>query len=169
MQAPQIVEKPELSVAGLAAPFISGLSPDATNFEVIGPLWDQFLHRIAQVPNRLGREMYGVIFDRPAADRRHPHEMQYLAGVRVSSLAEVPAGMAGRTVPAATFAVFTHRGSIKTIGNTLAEIYRDWLPRSGYRHAGIADVELYDHRFQMDRDDSEIEYWLSVLPTAQPG
>ena len=169
MQAAQIVEKPELRVVGLAAPFISGLSPDATNSEVIGPLWDQFLHRAAQVPNRLGREMYGIIFERPAGDRRHPHEMQYVAGVRVSSPAAVPDGMVGHTVPAAAFAVFTHRGPVKTIGHTLAEIYRDWLPRSGYRHAGLADVELYDHRFRVDRDDSEMEYWVPVVPTSQPG
>jgi predicted transcriptional regulator YdeE len=46
------------------------------------------------------------------------------------------------------------------------EIYRVWLPQSAYRHAQIADVELYDRRFRMDRDDSEMEYWISVMPKA---
>jgi AraC family transcriptional regulator len=164
MLTPQIVEKPELLVIGLEAPFVSGLSPDATNFQVIGPLWNRFIHRANQVPNRLGGEMYGIIFDRPAGSRTHPHEMQYLAGVRVSSLAVMPEGMIGHTVPAATFAVFTHRGPIRTIGDSLNEIYRVWLPQSEFRHAGVADIELYDHRFQMDRDDSEMEYWISVMP-----
>jgi AraC family transcriptional regulator len=169
MLTPQVVEKPELMVVGLEAPFISGLSPDATNFAVIGPLWEQFLHRASQVPNRLGREMYGLIFNRPAADRRHPHEMQYLAGVRVSSTAAVPGGMAAHTVPAGTFAVFTHRGPIRAIGGTLAGIYRDWVPESAYRHAGTADVELYDHRFRPDGDDSEMEYWVPVVPKDRAG
>jgi AraC family transcriptional regulator len=164
MLTPQLVEKPELKIIGLEATFISGLSPDATNFQVIGPLWGQFMARANQVPNRLGGEMYGVMFDPPAGQRKHPHEMQYVAGVRVSSTAEVPDGMVARTVPATTFAVFTHRGTIKTIGDTLADIYRVWLPQSGYQRSGIADIELYDHRFHMDRADSEMEYWVSVVP-----
>jgi AraC family transcriptional regulator len=168
MLTPQVVEKPELLVVGLEAPFVSALSPEATNLPVIGRLWEQFLHRVGQVPNRLGGEMYGIVFERPGADRRHPHGMEYLASVRVSATAEVPTGMAAHTVPAGTFAVFTDWGPIEAIGRTLAEIYREWLPRSLFRHAGTADVELYDHRFRMGRDDSEMEYWVPVVPKAEP-
>jgi AraC family transcriptional regulator len=168
MLVPQVVEKPELLVVGLEVPFVSALSPEATNLPVIGRLWDQFLHRVGQVPNRLGGEMYGIVFERPGADRRHPHEMQYLAGVRVSSTAEVPTGMARHTLPAGTFAVFTHRGPIEAIGRTLAEIYREWLPQSPFRHAGTADVEMYDRRFRTGRDDSKMEYWVPVVPKVEP-
>jgi len=166
MLQPQIVKKPALQIVGLEAAFIHALSPEATNFKVIGPLWDKFVHRAREVPNRIGEEMFGVIYGRPEKERTHPDELQYIAAVRVSSVNEIPTGMALRTVAAGTFAVFTHRGPIQTIGDTVREIYRVWLPQSAYRHAEIADVELYDHRFHCDRDDSEMEYWISVTPKA---
>jgi AraC family transcriptional regulator len=82
----------------------------------------------------------------------------------VSEVADLPPGMVSHTVPADTFAVFIHRGPIHLIGQTCAEIYRRWLPQSAYEHSGIADVELYDHRFCTDGEDSEMEYWISVVP-----
>jgi len=166
MLQPEIVEKPELNFVGMEAAFIHSLSPDATNFAVIGPLWEKFSQRAGQVPNRIGREMFGIIYDRPKAARAHPDELLYLAAVAVNSTDKTPEGMIARTVPAGTFAVFIHRGPIRAIGATMHEIYRVWLPQSAYRHAQIADVELYDHRFCMDRDDSEMEYWISVTPKA---
>ena len=160
----QIVEKPALQVVGMEAAFIHALSPQATNSQVIGPLWDSFVHRAREVPNRIGEEMVGVMYSRPEKERAHPDELQYIAAVRVSEVEKIPAGMVKRTVPTSTFAVFTHRGPIQKIGDTVREIYRVWLPQSGFRHAEIADVELYDHRFHCDRDDSELEYWISVKP-----
>jgi len=168
MLQPQIVEKPALLVVGLKAAFISVLSPDATTFKVIGPLWDKFMQRANRVPNRIGDEMFGVICGRPENERAHPHELTYLAAVRVSKATEIPDGMVSRTVPAATFGVFTHRGTIKTIGDTVSQIYRVWLPQSAYQHARIADMELYDRRFCIDSDDSEMEIWISVRPKAPP-
>lgn len=166
MIQPQITEKPELLVAGFEAPFIHALSPDATNFKVIGPLWDRLIHNVESVPNRVGKEMYGVIYGRPEAERSHPDELQYVAGVPVCRDSELPDGMVSHTVISNTFAVFTHRGPIGNIGNTCREIYRNWLPQSSYEHAGIADVELYDDRFNCESDDSEMEYWISLRPNA---
>lgn len=164
MHEPQIVEKPALTVVGLEASFISALSPDATNSHVIGPLWDKFVHRAAEVPNRIGHDMLGVVYGRPPAERSHPHEMQYIAAVPVSSTAKIPQGMVAHTVTAGTFAVFTHRGPINSIAKTVDEIYRVWLPQSAWQHAQIADVELYDERFCGGGDDSEMEIWISVVP-----
>ncbi|HVC96687.1 MAG TPA: GyrI-like domain-containing protein [Pirellulales bacterium] len=164
MSPPRIVDKPGFTAVGFEAAFIHALSPDATNFKVIGPLWDKFFQRINQVADRIGDEMYGVIYGKPEAERTHPHELQYLAGVPVSEAAEIPEGMVSRAVAAGTFAVFIHRGPIRNIGKTVHDIYRVWLPQSPYRHAEIADVELYDRRFCVDSDDSEMEYWISVTP-----
>jgi AraC family transcriptional regulator len=155
-----------LKVVGFEAPFIHALSPDATNFEVIGPLWDRFIQSVERVPNRAGGEIYGVIYARPENERSHPNELQYMAGVAVHRASELPDGMVSHTVAADTFAVLTHNGPINTIGNTCREIYREWLPQSDYEHAGISDVEMYDERFDCERDDSVMEYWVSVKPKA---
>ncbi|MCI0375982.1 MAG: GyrI-like domain-containing protein [Gemmataceae bacterium] len=135
-------------------------------FKVIGPLWDKFIKRASEVPDRIGDAMFGVIYGRPKKERSHPHQLQFIAGVSVSSAAAIPSGMVARTVPAGKFAVFVHRGPIKTIGDTVREAYRVWLPQSGYEHAEMADVELYDRRFRVDGADSEMEYWISVTERA---
>jgi AraC family transcriptional regulator len=158
----QIAQKPELHVVGLEASFIHALSPDKTNFQVIGPLWDQFPRRAGEVLHRSGHAMVGVIYGRPEAQRAHPDELQYIAGVPVSTVAEIPKGMVSRSIPAGTFAVFTHRGPISAIGDTMHAIYRVWLPQSGYRHSEIADIEWYDDRFCAEGAESEMDYWVSV-------
>jgi len=164
MQQPIIANKPELTVVGLQRSFIHALSPGATNMEIIGALWGEFLQRAGSAADRAGHAMYGVIFERPRVERSHPDELEYIAGVAVNSTADVPTGMVARTIPAAPFAVFVHRGPIKTIGTTVREIYRDWLPASPYEHSHLADIELYDERFCPDAGDSVMEYWISVRP-----
>jgi AraC family transcriptional regulator len=162
MLEPQIVEKPALTVVGLETPFIHALSPDTNNYKVIGPLWDQFCQRAKEVPHRVGNAKYGIIYSRPESERTHPDELQYIAAVAVSSTDVIPAGMTSRIIPAGTFAVFLHRGPITTIADTCREIYRVWLPQSQWQHADIADVELYDERFDCESEKSEMEYWISV-------
>lgn len=166
MQPPQIVEKPELVVIGCEASFIHALSPDATNFEVIGPLWDKFINRMDQAPNRVGHATYGVIYGKPADERSHRDELQYIAGAPVSSTIDVPQGMVAHSIDPTTFAVVIHRGPISGIGETVCELYREWLPQSAFEHAMIADVERYDERFNCDGRDSEMEYWISVKAKA---
>src|SRR5262245_54715775 len=151
MQQPQILDKPVLTIVGLETPFIHALSPDTNNY-IIGPLWDRFVHRAKDVPNRAGTAMYGIIYGRPESERSHPHELQYIAAVAVNSLGDVPAGMTSRTIPAGTFAVFLHRGPITKIADTCREIYRVWLPHSAWEHSDIADVELYDERFDCESE-----------------
>lgn len=162
MLQPEIVEKPWLLVAGFEASFIHALSPEATNFKVIPPLWDKFAHQQHAVPDRAGEASYGVIYGRPESERSHPDELQYIAGVAVNAGADLPDAIVLHTIEPHLFAVFTHRGRIDKIGETCEEIYRRWLPASDYEHAGVADVELYDDRFQFDREDSEMEYWITI-------
>ena len=164
MSTPEIVEKPAFRVVGLEAPFIGVLSPDATASEVIGPLWGRFLERIEEIEHRTGEESYGVMYWRPPDERSHPDEGQYIAGAAVDAAAQVPEGMVSYDVPKATFGVFTHAGPIGKIGDTIRHVMEVWLPTSGFQLSGI-DVELYDHRFSQDDDASEMEYWISVVPS----
>jgi len=56
----------------------------------------------------------------------------YLASVEVEELNDIPAGMTGKEVPAANYAVFTHHGPITGIAPLFRYIYDTWLPGSGY-------------------------------------
>lgn len=163
MPEPRIVEKPEFTVVGCRGAFIHALSPDANNLQVIGELWQKFLAASDSVRHRVGEIMHGVIYGEPEGQRSHRHELQYIACAPVDSIDQLPEGMVAYTVPAATFAVFNHVGPIENIGETVSDAYRTWLPSSPYEHAEIADVELYDDRFCSDRDESVMEYWISVV------
>jgi AraC family transcriptional regulator len=159
----RIAQKPAMTFVGLEKSFLHGLSKDSTAAQVIGPLWEDFGCRAENVPHRVGDAMYGVIYGLPESQRKHPDELQYIAGVQVSDVGALPAGMVSRTVPAATYATFIHRGPIWKISETVREIYRVWLPDSGYEHAEVADIELYDSRFDCESDASEMEYWITVI------
>ncbi len=77
--------------------------------------------------------------------------------------------MVAHTISAGTFAVFTHRGPISGIGDTCREIYQQWLPASRYAPGDIADIEVYSARFNPESDESEMEYWVSVIPKPVSG
>ncbi len=160
MQQPQIIKRPELRNVGCKAPFIHALSPDANNHEVIPQVWERLMHCLRSFPHQSCEPMYGLIEQRE--ERSHEHELWYLAGAPVQPGTEVPDEMTLKTVPAGTYAVFTHRGPMSDIAKTVGYAYREWLPNSGYELANAPDVELYDERFSCDRDDSELEYWLPV-------
>jgi AraC family transcriptional regulator len=166
MLQPQIVTKSAFNVVGCRRAFISGLSPDANNFIVIPKLWEEFIERMNEITAQAGEESYGIVHARPEAERKHPHEMMYIAGVRVAPGNDAPPGMVLYEVPAGLYAVFTHRGPIANLGKTLAGIYREWLPASGYRHGGTCDVELYDRRFNPTAESSEMETWIPIRPKA---
>lgn len=161
----EIVEKPSLLVVGREAAFIHALSPDANNLEVIGKLWNKFVHQAREIPHRVGSEMYGIIYALPPSQRSHPDQLQYIAAVAVSGADDLASDLTSRDIPAATYAVATHRGPVAGIGETVGQLYR-WLSESPYQHSGIVDVELYDHRFNPTAEDSVMEYWVSVQPRA---
>jgi AraC family transcriptional regulator len=72
--------------------------------------------------------------------------------------------MEGKTIPPATYAVFTHHGPITRLGETYGHIYGEWLPSSGYARTDGPEFELYDARFRHDAPDSEMDIYIPVAP-----
>jgi AraC family transcriptional regulator len=146
-----------LTIVGLGGRFISALSPNATNQEVIPKLWGELIPRLGEVSDRVDRITYGLC--EPLDERTG--ECRYVAGVAVSNADRVPDGMEAVTLPAATYAVFTHRGPVDAMGETMRRIYGELLPASGRRRAPGADLERYDERFDGGAD-SELEIWIPI-------
>jgi len=152
----------ELRIVGRGAPFISILSQEANSHQVIPGLWDDLFQHIGEIRNRVDGPSYGLCEPVPAPERTHPEECYYLAGVPVASLGDIPEGMVGRTVPAGTYAVFTHVGRLDTLGRTMSYIYGSWLPNSGHEPAQAPDLELYDERFDPASDTSEMDILIPI-------
>lgn len=159
MDEPAIRNEEAFTVVGIGGRFISVLSPEATNDAVIPELWHSFIKKMNEVPNRSDSSTWGVCLSLP--DPSTPGEYRYVAGAPVSSVDEIPEGMEAVEIPSATYAVFTHNGRIDAIAQAYRHIHGEWLPASGFRHAGGPELERYDERFT-GGEDSAMEIWIPV-------
>jgi AraC family transcriptional regulator len=160
---PVIKHVDEKKVVGMGASFISVLSPEANNQKVIGELWGQYNPRGPEIKARLSWADIGVITCLGGeSEKSHPNEMFYVAGTEVKSTEEIPAGMVALTIPAGTYAVFTHKGKIQKIDMTMKYIYGSWLPKSGKKLREAPELEIYDQRFKHDSDDSELDIYIPI-------
>ncbi|MBW7882052.1 MAG: AraC family transcriptional regulator [Caldilineaceae bacterium] len=146
----KIVTKPAFKVAGL-------LYHGRPEGNAIPTLWERFAARMGELHDAVHPEVcYG------AGDNMDEQtgEFDYLAACEVKQTAELPEGMVGWEIPAATYAVFTT--TLPAIGKTFEEIYNQWLPSSGYRRASGPEFEYYDARFDPNDPNSIFELYIPV-------
>jgi AraC family transcriptional regulator len=89
-----------------------------------------------------------------------------VAAVEVEQIAEVPPGMLALCIPANSYAVYTHRGHIARIGDTVKSVWGEWLPASRYQHVPAPDFEFYDARFDPETGKGEVDIY---VPIVDPG
>ena len=155
---PKIVSREAMTVVGLE--YVG-----KNEQREIPALWDIFWKRHQEVRDKT---QPGVALG-VCGDVREDGAFSYVAGFQVQQAKEVPEGMVVKQVPAAKYAVFTHRGSLSDVENgldsTYAAIYREWLPASGYEQADSPDFELYDERFvfgQPQQPQSEMDIYIPI-------
>ena len=160
---PQILRLPALTLIGPEAHFISALSPDANNLQVIPPLWHELMARKAELGKPRDTYMYGACRCLPSNQRSREDELAYLAGLNVAPSARAPKGMGLWKIAAGTYAQFTHRGPISKLSETINYVHGAWLPRSGYDYnsKGV-ELERYDDRFNPEGKNSEMDYLIAV-------
>jgi AraC family transcriptional regulator len=165
---PKITSLPEFTLMGTEARFISALSPDADNLVVIPALWTSMFGRRKDIGKTLDSFAYGAA-KRPAASlRKRQGELVYLAGYSVDPSAKPPAGMVKWVIPEQTYALFTHRGPVSRLSETISYIYRVWMPQSEYQPADGPELERYDDRFIPGAESSETDFLVSIKPKAPP-
>jgi AraC family transcriptional regulator len=154
---PRIMEKEGFTVAGMGAPFISILSPNANNFEVIPPLWGHYLPRAKEI-QRSGDADYGIVY----CLNGQTGECFYLAGAALKKDATAPQGMETRQIPRGRYAIFIHKGKLDSLAHTMNYIHGSWMPKSGHRFREGPEIEVYDERFIPNSDKSELEIWIPI-------
>ncbi len=75
----------------------------------IKAMWDQFIPRFNEIKDKDLRETFGVC---RCFEGAQDGEFEYVAGVRVNSVDDLPEDMVVRMVPEQKYAVFTHRGAV---------------------------------------------------------
>ena len=142
---PNIVEKKAFQVVGM---HYKGTNSNGE----IPELWSKFINRIGEIPNRQSKqECFGVCWSDSCDDK----EFNYVACVEAGESIDIPAGMVSKIIPAGKYAVFSHIGSLDTLQETYANIYKKWAPEQKLRvdSSGI-DFELYNEEFKMNEPDS---------------
>ncbi len=150
---PRIVSRKGFKVVGLK---YYGSDP-ANNCPGI---WQEFNRRHIEISNRVDdRLAYGLICT--GEKDMTGGNFDYIACMEASDFADTPDGMVEAVVPDATYAAFTHRGSLDRLSKTYEEIFDRCFPESKYRPVGSNNSELYDSRFNMG-SDSEFDIYVSL-------
>ena len=132
---PQFITKPAFTVVGLL------IHPTPQSPE-IPKLWDQFVPRMDEIQHQVAEHAtYGLMGNLNAETM----VFDYMAGVAVTQITNLPPGMARWDVPANTYAVFEAR--LDNLGEVFGHIYNVWLPASEYDHAASPYFEYYGPDF----------------------
>lgn len=142
---PKIVQQKEFTVIGIAAR--TSNAREMTADGIIGKQWGRLTQEglLEKIPNKADLSIVAVYTDY-ASD--HNGEYTFLLGARVTSDADVPAGMVAKKIPAGRFAVFaSEKGpGQKVVPELWMKI--NSLPKSatGGDRVYQADYEIYDER-----------------------
>lgn len=125
----------------------------------IGPLWKAFTSRLSEISSLHHpelKETLGITDDRP-------NDFTYYSAVEVTDFSNVPEGMSTLTLPAKTYAVFTHRGTLDRLGETINQA-RVTINNSDL----VMDTEAfwfehYDQRFNPASPESELDLYFPIL------
>jgi AraC family transcriptional regulator len=128
-------------------------------------LWAPFDPWLEGTLERHATEFYGLGQGEVPGPDGTP-SLWYMAAVRVPPGAPVPAGLTARTVPAGTYAVFTHEGHISTIGKTFDAIFQSWLPAAGLRPLPSPGWEHYDERWDGRTGTGPVDIYIPVERSA---
>jgi len=127
-------------------------------------LWRRFALRAVEIRHQVSGGSYGVMghYERPFGGMGNYDpscgEFDYLAGVEVDSVADMPAGMESWEIPKHRYAVFVF--PFRDIGQAYRYIYQEWLPASDHQLAEAPEFEFYPATF--DPDDGSSEMFLYV-------
>lgn len=153
---PKIIKKPAFTIVGL--PYFG-----KNENQEIHELWNQFNRRMAQigeVKNDTGEACIGLCITRD--DNPLGGAFEYIAGLPVSQVEDLPENFVVRQVPEHTYAVFSHQGDLQSLGKTYEYIYATWLPQSGYELAEKLDFEYYNEDFKDFAPDSVFYIYIPI-------
>jgi predicted transcriptional regulator YdeE len=92
---------------------------------------------------------------------------KYIVGDMVTSFDGVPSEFETFEIPAIKYAVITVRPKNQylwgfTISQTKKYLYKKWLPKSGYKPAGIIDDFEYHDEKSFREKDAEIDLYIAI-------
>ena len=133
-----IAKKPPLRIVGIRIPITGNMEE---NLRIIPEFWKTALqgNKFPEICRLPGGEPEGIL---GTSVYKNPKEIYYYIGTATNSPA--PAGMYEYEIPAAAWVIFENNGRFKEdVQSVFKRFYMEWLPFSGYRYAGLPDIEVY--------------------------
>jgi len=106
------------------------------------------------------RKMYGIAQDDP--EITPPEKCRYDCCVEVDADFKPEGEIGVQDFPGGRYASAVFKGTGSTIHAAWMEMFREWLPGSGWQPASGPCFELYDEEFVMDEKTGEFTCWLCV-------
>jgi AraC family transcriptional regulator len=142
-----------LLIAGLGGRFTQDTTAG------IPELWEKFIPEIGNIPGQKDEVTYGICCN---PDGKGGFE--YIAGVEISKLDDLPEKYRWVEVQPQQYAVFEHKGSLDRLPQTFQYIWKTWLPGSGREAADAPEFERYSADFNPTRHTGLLEIWLPLKP-----
>jgi predicted transcriptional regulator YdeE len=158
---PKVVEVPEFSVIGIQVRTNNAKETAAGG--LIPGQWQKFFKEgIAdKIPNKIGPTIYAV-YTNYASD--HNGDYDFIIGMKVGSVSEIPSGMAATKLPKGRYAIVpSATGPVSQIvPQAWRSVYRlDDSKQLGGVRAYKADFELYDQRSQ-NPQGSQVDLYIGL-------
>ena len=151
LEAPRYEMASEKIIAGLNASYTNETRQNIPN------QWKAFAPHLGRVPGQVGKSSYGVC-RKPQSDCR----FDYLTGVEVKEVGQLPADFTHVHLPAQRYAVFSHTQHVSKLPETLETIWMKWLPDSGLRAAKSPCFERYTEEYNPQTMTGGTEVWIPL-------
>lgn len=151
LPTPRLEKSPFKLIAGLGGRFTQD------SIEGIPDLWIALMTHVDKIPDRAGDHFYGVCCN---ADGKGGFE--YIAGVEILKLDDLPQFYRWIELPELEYAVFEHRGGLDSLKQTYQAISNDWLPQSGRKAADAPEFERYSEDYDPQAGIGVLEVWLAL-------
>lgn len=151
LSEPRFESRAAFVIAGCGARFTFD-----KNEGIVG-LWQTFIPYAGQIPGQVDGFSYGLCCN-PGEDG----SFEYIAGVEVSRVDELPTDFRHFKVPGGDYAVFRHCGHISTLHQTFFTIFNQWFPKSGYHLAQAPEFEQYSADFDPTEEKGYVDIWMPI-------
>lgn len=152
---PRFETRDAFIVAGLRVRY--GAMGDSSTVD-IPKQWQRLAPFFGHIPDAVDDLSYGVFYDFDG----DAGGFTYIAGVEVARTDDLPEEFETLRIPKQRYAVFTHRGHISTIPQTMQAIWQKGIVAANLKPADSASFERYDERFDPVTGDGEVEVWMAL-------
>ncbi len=154
---PKIIELPEQKTVGMGAAF------QPKSIVPINKLWNKFMQRTTEIGHSKSGIAFGICCKKhPILEAADDGSIIYIAALPVEKIDSLPNGMVETTLAAGKYAVFTHKGPLRNLPETLDRIWGEWASAGKLKLRDAPDFELYDQRFDPEMLDGEIDICIPI-------